>query len=64
MRHPKNGFQCGDGSSGLASVVVPIDKLSIVVIVVFSYFVFHEQLSKRAGLGLIFIVTGTFVMLV
>lgn len=49
---------------GLASVVVPIDKLSIVVTVVFSYFVFHEQLSKRTGLGLIFIVTGTFVMLV
>ncbi len=49
---------------GLASVVVPIDKLSIVVTVVFSYFVFHEQLSKRAGLGLLFIVVGTFVMLV
>lgn len=49
---------------GLASMVVPIDKLSIVVTVVFSYFVFHEQLSKRAGLGLLFIVTGTFVMLV
>lgn len=49
---------------GLASVVVPIDKLSIVVTVVFSYLVFHERLSKRAALGLLFIVTGTFVMLV
>ena len=32
---------------GLASVVVPIDKLSIVVTVVFSYFVFHERLKHE-----------------
>lgn len=49
---------------GLASVVVPIDKLSIVVTVVFSYFVFHERLSKKALVGLFFIVAGTFVMLI
>lgn len=49
---------------GPASVVVPIDKLSIVVTVVFSYFVFHERLSRKSGLGLILIVAGTFVMLV
>lgn len=49
---------------GLASVVVPIDKLSIVVTVVFSYFVFHERLSMKALAGLFLIVAGTLVMLV
>lgn len=49
---------------GLASVVVPIDKLSIVVTVVFSYFVFHERLSMKALAGLLLIVEGTLVMLV
>lgn len=49
---------------GLASVVVPIDKLSIVVTIVFSWLVFHERLSKRAGLGLVSIVAGTLVMLI
>lgn len=49
---------------GLASVVVPIDKLSIVVTIAFSWLVFHERLSKKAGLGLVLIVAGTFVMLI
>ncbi len=49
---------------GLASVVVPIDKLSILVTVAFSYVVFHEKLSKKAAVGLIGIVSGTFVMLI
>lgn len=49
---------------GLASVVVPIDKLSIVVSVVFSYFIFHEHLSKKSVLGLVLIVAGTLIMLI
>lgn len=49
---------------GLASVVVPIDKLSILVTVGFSYAVFHERLSKKSALGLAAIVIGTLVMLV
>lgn len=49
---------------GPASVVVPIDKLSIVVTVAFSYFVFQERLSRKSGLGLVCIVAGTFVMLI
>lgn len=49
---------------GLASVVVPIDKLSILVTVVFSYIVFHEKLTRRSTLGLILIVTGTFAMMI
>ena len=49
---------------GLASVVVPIDKLSILVTIAFSYFVFKERLSKKAFLGLALIVAGTLLMLV
>lgn len=49
---------------GPASVIVPIDKLSILVTVLFSYLVFRERLSKKACAGLIAIVTGTLVMLI
>lgn len=49
---------------GPASVVVPIDKLSILVTVSFSYLVFRERLSKKSCAGLIAIVAGTLVMLI
>ena len=49
---------------GLASVVVPIDKLSIVVTVAFSYFVFGEKLTQRSATGLVLIVVGTLGMLI
>ena len=49
---------------GPASVVVPIDKLSILVTVAFSYVVFREKLSRRSGIGLVLIVVGTLLMLV
>ena len=49
---------------GLASVVVPIDKLSILVSVALSAVVFHERLRKKAALGLLLIVAGTLLMLV
>ena len=49
---------------GPASVVVPIDKLSILVTVFFSYLVFHEKLTAKSGLGLAGIVAGTLLMLV
>ena len=49
---------------GLASVVVPIDKLSILVTVAFSYLVFHEKLTRRSGWGLALIVAGTLAMLI
>ena len=48
---------------GPASVVVPIDKLSILVTVAFSYLVFHEKLTKKSALGLAAIVAGTLLML-
>lgn len=48
--------------NGIVSVVVPIDKLSIVVTVIFSYFVFREKLSKKALVGLLLILCGTITM--
>lgn len=48
--------------SGPASVVVPIDKLSILIIIGFSYVVFHEKLTRKALAGLIGIVAGTLLM--
>ena len=48
---------------GLASVVVPIDKLSILVTVAFSWLVFHEKLTARSGWGLALIVAGTLAMI-
>ena len=76
---PKNelGFICLSGlatggswlcyykalQDGPASVVAPIDKLSILVTILFSYLVFHEKLSKKAAFGLVFVVSGTLLML-
>ena len=48
---------------GPASLVVPIDKLSILVTILFSYVVFREKLSRRALLGLVLVTAGTLVML-
>lgn len=48
---------------GLASVVVPIDKLSILVTIVFSGLVLKEKLSRKAGVGLALILAGTGAML-
>lgn len=49
-------------SEGPASVVVPIDKLSILVTVVFSYFVFKEKLTKKECAGLFLLTAGTIAM--
>lgn len=48
---------------GPASVVVPIDKLSILVTVAFSFIVFREKLSKRALLGLALLTAGTLLLI-
>lgn len=47
---------------GPASVVVPIDKLSILVTIIFSRIVFHERLSKKACAGLCCIMIGTITL--
>ena len=48
--------------NGVVSVVVPIDKMSILPTVVFSYFVFKEKLSKKALCGLVLMLTATLMM--
>ncbi len=48
--------------NGIVSVVVPIDKLSIVVTVLFSYVVCKEKLSVKAFVGLCLMVVGTLAM--
>jgi transporter family protein len=49
---------------GLASVVVPIDKLSILITIIFSYVFLKETLTRKALLGLILIVGGTLSLLI
>ena len=48
--------------NGIVSVVVPIDKLSILVTVTFSFFVFKEKLSRKALCGLLLMTAGTLIM--
>ncbi len=48
--------------NGIVSVVVPIDKMSILVSVVFSYIVFREKLSRKSTVGLLLMVCGTLIM--
>lgn len=50
--------------TGPASVVVPIDKLSIAVSIAFSYFILKEKLTKKSFIGLTVIVAGTLLLLV
>ena len=49
---------------GQASIVVPIDKLSILVTVAFSYIVLKEKLTKKSFLGLVLITTGTLLLVI
>ena len=48
--------------NGVVSVVVPIDKMSILVAVAFSYFVFGERLTKKSAFGLSLMAIGTLTM--
>ncbi len=48
--------------NGTVSVVVPIDKMSVLVTVIFSYIVFKEKLSKKALIGLCLMLLGTLIM--
>jgi len=50
--------------NGPASIVVPIDKLSIVVTIVFAFLILRERISKRAVLGLIMLIAGTLALLI
>ena len=48
--------------NGTVSVVVPIDKMSILVTVVFSYMFLKEKISKKAAAGLVLMLAGTLLM--
>ena len=50
--------------SGEASIVVPIDKLSITITIALSYFILKEKLNKKSMIGLIGIVIGTMLLLI
>ena len=47
---------------GPASVVVPIDKLSMLITIAFSGIVFHEKLTKKAAVGVVCITAGTLLI--
>lgn len=47
---------------GPASVVVPIDKLSMLITIAFSGIVFHEKLTKKSAVGVVCITTGTLLL--
>lgn len=49
---------------GPASVVVPIDKLSMLVTIAFSWIVFHEKLTAKAAVGVVMITAGTILLAV
>jgi transporter family protein len=49
---------------GPVSIVIPIDKLSIVVTIVFSYFILRERLKRKSVIGLALIVAGTLSLLI
>ena len=49
--------------SGPVSIVVPIDKLSILITIAFSYIVFKEKLSYKSTIGLLLITAGTITMI-
>lgn len=49
---------------GYASVVVPLDKFSIVFTVVFSYIFLKEKLNKKAFLGFLLIILGTLCLII
>ncbi|WP_250278135.1 EamA family transporter [[Clostridium] colinum] len=48
--------------NGIVSVVVPIDKLSILVSIVLSFIIFKEKLNRKSIWGLIFIIIGTLLI--
>ncbi|MBQ2680513.1 MAG: EamA family transporter [Eggerthellaceae bacterium] len=48
--------------TGVVSVVVQIDKLSVLVSIAFAWLALGERLSRRAAIGLVLLVAGTTVM--
>ena len=51
-----------DAATAIRTVVVPIDKLSMLVTIAFSWIVFHEKLTKKAAAGILLITAGTVLL--
>lgn len=51
-------------SQGPASVVAPIDKLSILFTILLSWLIFGEKLNRKSFLGLVLLVSGTLLLLI
>lgn len=47
---------------GRASKVVPIDKLSVVLTLIFAFVFLHEQFTVKSALGCVLIGAGTLIM--
>ncbi len=60
----RGSFIIGRYKKGPASVVVPIDKLSMLVTIAFSWIVFHEKLTKKSAVGVLLITAGTLLLAV
>ena len=45
-------------------MVVPIDKLSMLVTIAFSWLVFHERLTKKGSVGVLLITVGTLMLVI
>ena len=48
--------------TGEASKVVPIDKMSVVIMLVLAFVFLHEKFTVKAGIGALLITAGTLVM--
>lgn len=49
---------------GSASIVAPIDKLSILVTILFSFILLKEKLNRKSAVGLVLLTAGTLLLLV
>ena len=47
---------------GQVSKVVPIDKLSVVITLILSFVLLHEQFTWKSGVGALLITMGTLIM--
>ncbi|WP_288749547.1 EamA family transporter [uncultured Treponema sp.] len=48
---------------GEASKVIPIDKMSVVLTLILAFIFLHEQFTAKTLVGIIFLTTGTILMI-
>ena len=49
--------------TGEASKVIPIDKMSVVLTLILAFIFLHEQFTAKTLVGIIFLTTGTILMI-